>query len=229
MRTFVPALILVAGLAMVGAGCDTATSPTMPTGTPSSTTLTPSSTSPVMSDTLAFPGILPTEEINKKVRITTTKGDIVIQLDPQAGPNAASNFVYLIKKDFYQGTIFHRVIPGFMIQGGDPTGTGFSGPGYTIPDDQVKNLPSGRISVNGMSMNSPYYAKGTVAMANTGAPRSAGSQFFIMVSDYPLPPSYSIFGKVIEGQEIADAISNVARDESDRPEEEVRMTSIVLE
>ncbi len=158
---------------------------------------------------LAFPGVLPAEEVNKNVVIKTTVGDIVIQIDPEAGPNAASNFVYLVKEGFYDGTIFHRVIPGFMIQGGDPTGTGMGGPGYKFPDDKV----------------SAPYSKGTVAMANAG-PNTNGSQFFIMVEDYPLPPSYSIFGKVVEGQDVADAISKAGRDPSDRPHEEIKMIKV---
>lgn len=183
----------------------------------------PANTNPIENDTtsteamqnetaLAFPGVLPAEEVNKKVKITTNLGDIVIQVDPKAGPNAASNFVYLVKQGFYNGTIFHRVIPGFMIQGGDPTGTGTGGPGYQFADDQVTG----------------QYTKGTVAMANAG-PNTNGSQFFIMVEDYPLPPAYSIFGKVIEGQDVADAISKVSRDQSDKPFTAVTMSSVTIE
>jgi cyclophilin family peptidyl-prolyl cis-trans isomerase len=87
---------------------------------------------------LAFPGILSATEANKKIRIKTNKGDIVIQTSVEMGPRAASNFVYLAKQEFYNGTIFHRVIPGFMIQGGDPTGTGMGGPGYQFQNDEVK-------------------------------------------------------------------------------------------
>ena len=179
-----------------------------------------------MSPTLSFPGPRPVAELQKKVRIRTTKGDIVIQIDPEAGPNAASNFVYLVEQGFYQGTIFHRVIPGFMIQGGDPTGTGYGDPGYKIPDDPVRNLPQKDFRPYGVR---PYYPKGLVAAARTPAPNSAGSQFFIMVADYPLDPSYAVFGHVIEGQAVADAIAGVPRDEDDRPAEEIRMTSVSIE
>ena len=162
--------------------------------------------------TLAFPGVMPDDQINKKVLIKTSLGTIEIQIDPKAGPNAASNFVYLVKQHFYDGLIFHRVIPGFMIQGGDPTGTGRGGPGYMFKDDPV----------------SGSYSKGIVAMANAG-PDTNGSQFFIMVADVPLGPDYSIFGHVIKGQDVADKISQVARDASDRPNTEVKMLSVTIE
>lgn len=225
MRSFALFVGMLAGLSLLGAGCGSDVSVPAPTPPDSSAT----TTSPVMSDKLTFPGILPEEEVAKRVRIQTTKGDIVIQLDPKAGPNAASNFAYLVKQGFYQGTIFHRVIPGFMIQGGDPTGTGFSGPGYEIPDDPVTTLPTGRVTVSGITQNTPFYPKGTIAMANKGAPRTAGSQFFIMVADYPLPPTYSVFGKVVEGQDVADAIAQVPRDDMDRPNEEIQMVNVTIE
>lgn len=163
-------------------------------------------------ETLAFPGVLPESETNVKVRIKTTLGDIVVQLDPKAGPNAASNFVYLVKKGFYDGTIFHRVIPGFMIQGGDPTGTGRGGPGYQFANDPV----------------SSSYDKGTLAMANAGR-NTNGSQFFIMVDNVPLPPDYSVFGKVVSGQDVADAIAATPRNSQDRPNTEVKMLAVTVE
>jgi cyclophilin family peptidyl-prolyl cis-trans isomerase len=172
----------------------------------------PESTPPTSMDSLAFPGVFPESETNVKVRIKTNMGDIVVQLDPKAGPNAASNFVYLVKKGFYNGTIFHRVIDGFMIQGGDPTGTGTGGPGYRFADDKVTGS----------------YAKGTLAMANAG-PNTNGSQFFIMVADVPLPPNYSIFGKVVTGQDIADKISLVDRNANDKPLSEVKMLEVTVE
>lgn len=176
---------------------------------------------------LAFPGILSAAELNKKVRIKTTLGDIVIQVDAKAGPNAASNFVYLISEKFYDGTIFHRVIPGFMIQGGDPTGTGRGGPGYTFKNDTVTGLPTKTVTVQGQTLTAPVYEKGIVAMANAGRDTN-GSQFFIMVGDYPLGPDYSIFGRVIAGQDIADKISMV-QSSADRPLTEVKMVSVNIE
>lgn len=161
---------------------------------------------------LRFPGILPAEQVSKKVRIKTNKGDIVVQVLPDQGPRAASNFVYLAQRGFYNGTIFHRVIDGFMIQGGDPTGTGMGGPGYQFANDPVK---------------SPYN-DGVVAMANAG-PDTNGSQFFIMVKDNPLPPSYSVFGKVVEGLDVAHAIAKVSTDDADRPTQEVKMLAVTVE
>lgn len=227
-RSLVAAGVLCGSFALFGAGCQTPSVQAPTTTAASSTTDSASSSTPAMSNALAFPGVRPSAELAKKVRIKTNKGDILIQIDPDAGPNAASNFVYLIQQNFYQGTIFHRVIPGFMIQGGDPTGTGMGGPGYTIPDDKV-NLPVKRIPVDNGVASFPMYTKGTVAMARTMAKNSAGSQFFIMVNDNALDPVYAVFGHVLEGQEIADAIAAVPRDEQDRPLEEVKMLSVTLE
>lgn len=161
---------------------------------------------------LGFPGELPAADVNKKVRIKTSLGDIVIQVSRDMGPKAASNFVYLVRRGFYNGTIFHRVIPGFMIQGGDPTGSGMGGPGYRFDNDTVSGA----------------YSDGVVAMANAGRDTN-GSQFFIMVSDYPLPPDYSQFGKVVEGLDVAHKIADVQRDSNDRPYTEVKMISVTIE
>ncbi|MFA6447778.1 MAG: peptidylprolyl isomerase [Patescibacteria group bacterium] len=140
---------------------------------------------------LAFPGIFPEAEVaNKQVRIKTAKGDIVFELLPQEGPNAASNFYYLVGRKFYDGLNFHRVEPGFVVQGGDPQGNGSGGPGYSFTDDAVK-LP---------------YKEGIVAMANAGA-NTNGSQFFIMLADNPLPPKYSIFGRVVSGMDVVKKIA----------------------
>ncbi|MFA5134600.1 MAG: peptidylprolyl isomerase [Patescibacteria group bacterium] len=129
--------------------------------------------------------------MNKKIRITTAKGDIVFELFPKAAPNAVSNFVYLAGQGYYDGIIFHRVVPGFVIQGGDPTGTGSGGPGYQFKDEAV----------------SKDYEKGIVAMANAG-PDTNGSQFFIMLEDKPdLPKLYTIFGHVIEGMNVVHGIA----------------------
>ncbi|MEY4722751.1 MAG: peptidyl-prolyl cis-trans isomerase peptidyl-prolyl cis-trans isomerase [Candidatus Parcubacteria bacterium] len=135
-------------------------------------------------------GLLPDAEVtNKQIHIKTSKGDIVFELLPKEGPLAASNFVALARSGFYDGLTFHRVIPGFMAQGGDPMGTGYGGPGYQFPDDKV-NLK---------------YEPGIVAMANSG-PDTNGSQFFIMTASTPLPPSYSIFGRVTSGQSVVDSL-----------------------
>jgi cyclophilin family peptidyl-prolyl cis-trans isomerase len=206
-------LILFASLAIVGAGCagNLPAPEPAPVAVPSPAPSQSSPSTPVQ-PTLAFPGIQPAAEVDKKILIKTTKGDIVIQLDSKLGPRAASNFVYLVKNHFYDGTIFHRVIPGFMIQGGDPTGSGRGGPGYRFENDPV-NVP---------------YKDGVVAMANAGRDTN-GSQFFIMVADYPLPPDYSVFGKVVSGLDVAHAIADVDRDGGDRPIEEVKMVSVTIQ
>ena len=145
-----------------------------------------------MSDsTYGFPGVLPDERIKgKKVRITTSKGDIVFELYPDDAPKAVSNFVYLTEEGYYNGLTFHRVEPGFVIQGGDPEGSGAGGPGYQFEDEVVtKN-----------------YDQGIVAMANSG-PNTNGSQFFVILEDKPdLPKQYTIFGKVTEGIDIVNQI-----------------------
>ncbi|AKG37547.1 peptidylprolyl isomerase [Paenibacillus durus] len=135
-------------------------------------------------------------------------GIIKAELYPEVAPNTVNNFISLIQKGFYNGTIFHRVIPGFMIQGGDPEGTGMGGPGYSI---------SGEFSENGFS-NSLLHTRGVLSMARANDPDSAGSQFFIMTDAAPsLDGKYAAFGKVTEGLEVVDAIVNLPRDANDRP------------
>ena len=144
----------------------------------------------------------------------TSMGDITIALDPKQAPKTVNNFVFLSKQGFYNGLTFHRVIPEFMIQGGDPTGTGSGGPGYSFPDE----LPA-----------AGQYKIGSVAMANAG-PDTNGSQFFIITgaNGVSLPPSYSLFGQVTKGQSVADAISNVPRDAADKPNSPVTITSVKI-
>ncbi len=151
---------------------------------------------------LAFPGVLPKSDTDVSVRIKTSKGDIVVKLLPDEGPNAASNFVYLVKQKFYDGLTFHRVIPGFMAQGGDPQGTGMGGPGYQFADDPVSPT-SPYISTQTVNGNpTTFYKERTLAMANAG-PNTNGSQFFIMNADAPMDgPKYSIFGHVTEGIDV---------------------------
>lgn len=122
--------------------------------------------------------------------LQTTAGEIVIELDSRNTPIAANNFVFLARNGFYDNTIFHRVIDGFMIQGGDPMGDGTGGPGYQFNDEPIVG----------------EYRRGTVAMANAG-PNTNGSQFFIMHADYPLPKNYVIFGRVTAGLEVVDRIA----------------------
>src|ERR671917_677381 len=146
---------------------------------------------------------------NRIVRIETNMGTIRFELLEDEAPKTAENFRLLAEKGFYDGVIFHRVIKGFMIQGGDPTGTGRGGAsawGGRFDDEIKASSP----------LYKGAYERGTVAMGNAG-PNTNGSQFFIMHSDYPLPPSYSKFGRVIEGQEVVDAIASVDKDRNDRP------------
>jgi cyclophilin family peptidyl-prolyl cis-trans isomerase len=150
--------------------------------------------------------------------IKTNKGNIEISFYPKDAPNTVANFVKLAKQGFYNGIIFHRVIKGFMIQGGDPTGTGTGGPGYKFADELNPSSPSYQAG----------YKKGVVAMANSG-PDTNGSQFFIMLADYPLPNNYTIFGKVIKGQEVVDEIGNAQTGANDRPIEPIKMSSITIE
>lgn len=151
------------------------------------------------------------------ITIETTKGTIVFQTYDNDAPKASQNFITLANKDFYNGIIFHRVINGFMIQGGDPTGTGRGGPGYTFADELDSNTPSGKIG----------YVRGTVAMANSG-PDTNGSQFFIMHATNQLPHSYTIFGKVISGMDVVDAIATTPVDPSDKPISPVKMIKVTV-
>ena len=147
-------------------------------------------------------------------------GQIKVELYPEIAPNTVANFVSLAGKGFYNGTIFHRVIPGFMIQGGDPEGTGMGGPGYRIKGEFTMNC----------FPNNLKHTRGVISMARAGHPDSAGSQFFIMVDDAPhLDGQYAAFGKVIEGMEVADGIVSAPADYSDRPLEEQRMKTVTVE
>lgn len=151
----------------------------------------------------------------KTVTIETNKGTIVFEMFPADAPKTVENFATLAQKGFYDGVIFHRVIDGFMIQGGDPTGTGMGGPGYTFADELNPNAPSYKLG----------YQKGMVAMANAG-PNTNGSQFFIMLKDTPLPHAYTIFGRVISGQDVVDAIGKVQVGPNDKPVDAVVMKKV---
>ena len=142
------------------------------------------------------------------------------ELYPDIAPQSVGNFIALANSGFYDGLIFHRVIPGFMIQGGDPKGTGIGGPGYRI---------KGEFAMNGVN-NPLKHTYGVLSMARSMMPDSAGSQFFIMTSDSPhLDGQYAAFGKVLEGMDVADAIVAVKRDMRDKPIEDQRMKSIRVE
>ena len=158
---------------------------------------------------------------NPVVTFEMENGDIMkAELYPEVAPNTVNNFVSLVKKGFYDGLIFHRVISGFMIQGGDPEGTGIGGPGYSI---------KGEFAQNGVANNLVHDA-GVLSMARAMHPDSAGSQFFIMHKAAPhLDGSYAAFGKIIEGMDIVNKIAETATDYSDRPLEEQRMKKVTVE
>ena len=147
-------------------------------------------------------------------------GKMTAELYPDVAPNTVNNFISLVKSGFYDGLIFHRVIPGFMIQGGCPQGIGTGGPGYSI---------KGEFSGNGVK-NDLRHERGELSMARAMSPNSAGSQFFIMVEEAPhLDGQYAAFGKVIEGMEVADAIVSADRDRMDKPYEDQRMKQVTVE
>ena len=146
--------------------------------------------------------------------VHTTEGDMTVELNGKITPNTVNNFLDLAKKGFYNNTIFHRVIKGFMIQGGDPLGNGTGGPGYRFDDEPFEG----------------EYTRGTMAMANAG-PNTNGSQFFIMHKDYPLPKNYVIFGKVVKGLEVLDKIAEApvtmsSSGELSKPVKPVAVTSV---
>lgn len=158
---------------------------------------------------------------NPIVTFEMENGDIFkAELYPEIAPNTVNNFISLINSNFYNGLIFHRVIKNFMIQGGDPQGTGMGGPGYSI---------KGEFSSNGFKNDLAHQA-GVLSMARSMMPDSAGSQFFIMHKDSPhLDGEYAAFGKVIEGMDIIDKIANVKTDRADRPVEEEKMKKVTVE
>ena len=142
------------------------------------------------------------------------------ELYPEVAPNTVNNFIALVKSGFYDGLVFHRVIPGFMIQGGDPDGAGTGGPGYAI---------KGEFAQNGVK-NELLHPRGVLSMARAMDPNSAGSQFFVMVADAPhLDGAYAAFGKVVEGMEAADAIVSAKRDWNDRPKKDQRMKRVTVD
>ena len=158
---------------------------------------------------------------NPIVTITMENGDVMkAELYPEIAPNTVKNFVSLVSKGYYDGLIFHRVIKGFMIQGGCPEGTGMGGPGYSI---------KGEFSGNGFT-NDLKHTKGVLSMARSMMPNSAGSQFFIMHETSPhLDGQYATFGKVTEGLDVVDKIASVKTDYSDRPIEEQKIKSITVD
>ena len=159
---------------------------------------------------------------NPIITITMEDGGVMkAELYPEYAPNTVSNFLSLAASGFYNGLIFHRVIPGFMIQGGDPEGSGMGGPGYSI---------KGEFRRNGFKANTLKHTAGVLSMARAMNPNSAGSQFFIMHKNAPhLDGDYAAFGKIIEGMDVVDRIASVQTDYSDRPMEDQVIRSMTVE
>ncbi len=150
-----------------------------------------------------------------KATIETTKGKIVVELYQDKAPNTVANFIKLAKQGFYNGIIFHRVIPNFMVQTGDPDGTGAGGPGYTFADEIAPDLR--------------HDAPGVLSMANRG-PNTNGSQFFITLVPTPwLDGKHAIFGRVIEGMQVVEQIGTAERDQQDRPKQPIKMIQVTIE
>lgn len=158
---------------------------------------------------------------NPVVTFTMENGDVMkAELYPDIAPVSVNNFISLIQKNFYDGLIFHRVIRGFMIQGGDPQGTGMGGPGYSI---------KGEFAANGFQ-NDLKHTEGVLSMARSMMPDSAGSQFFIMHKNAPhLDGSYAVFGKIIEGMDVVNKIAETPTDYSDRPLEDQKIAAVTVE
>ena len=158
---------------------------------------------------------------NPVVTFTMENGDVMkAELYPDIAPISVNNFISLIQKNFYDGLIFHRVIRGFMIQGGDPQGTGMGGPGYSI---------KGEFAANGFQ-NDLKHTEGVLSMARSMMPDSAGSQFFIMHKNAPhLDGSYAAFGKIIEGMDVVNKIAETPTDYSDRPLEDQKIATVTVE
>jgi cyclophilin family peptidyl-prolyl cis-trans isomerase len=162
----------------------------------------------------------PAMEIDPKARyaalMRTSEGDITIELFADEAPQTVNNFVFLARQGYYDNVIFHRTIKGFMIQGGDPTGTGRGGPGYQFRDEPVRRR----------------YTRGILAMANAG-PNTNGSQFFIMHADYNLPPNYTIFGQVTDGLDVVDRIATAPTRQGGRensePVDPARIESVTIQ
>ena len=158
---------------------------------------------------------------NPIVTFTMENGDVMkAELYPDVAPNTVNNFISLVKKGFYDGLIFHRVIAGFMIQGGDPEGSGMGGPGYSI---------KGEFNYNGVE-NNLKHSRGVLSMARAQHPDSAGSQFFIMHADAPhLDGQYAAFGKLVEGEDVLDSIASIDTDCSDRPRTPQVMKTVTVD
>jgi cyclophilin family peptidyl-prolyl cis-trans isomerase len=218
-KNVILSIVLVLGISLTGYFIFRDNAPKSPVAPDLAST----STASVIDSTLPTPEVASTTDINlnnKKtymITIDTNYGKIVFETYTTDAPDTVANFVTLAGKKYYDGLTFHRVIPGFMIQGGDPKGDGTGGPGYQFADELNPDTESYKAG----------YKKGVVAMANAG-PNTNGSQFFIMTADYPLPNNYTIFGKVVSGQDIVDKIANVKTGLNDKPVTPVIMKTVTV-
>lgn len=228
MKYTIPSVIIIGliiwgGVAFFGNKSDTSAGVSVKTDTPTPNPKTDEGglpTSETASALLADKTVAQDTIKKDKNMITleTNYGTIVFETYNNDAPKTVENFITLANKKFYDGIIFHRVIKGFMIQGGDPTGTGTGGPGYRFEDELNPQTASYKAG----------YKKGVVAMANSG-PNTNGSQFFIMTADYPLPNNYTIFGKVVSGQDVVDTIANVKTGANDKPVSPVTIKKVIVE
>jgi cyclophilin family peptidyl-prolyl cis-trans isomerase len=223
-RRYVPtAFILVIGAIIVVGSCKNSPEPTKPSASSPPASAPTASAAPSDQSSMETPmakrySAPPpmTIDPNKKYTATidTTEGTIVAELYPKIAPQTVNSFVFLARDGYYEGVIFHRVIPGFMIQGGDPTGTGSGGPGYQLKAE----------------FNDMKHDRGVLSMARTQDPDSAGSQFFIMHARSPhLDNQYTAFGKAISGLDVVDKIANAPKGPNDRPENPVKIKKITIE
>ena len=196
-----------------GAASETVQSATTVPAPPSTTVATTAPTDGVSKSFAGPPDLTIDTAAQYTATITTNLGDIVVSLFADTAPNTVNNFVFLANEGYYDGVIFHRVIPGFVAQAGDPTGTGRGGPGYTFADELNDPLP---------------YTRGILAMANAG-PNTNGSQFFIVHEDVGLPYAYTIFGEVISGMDVVDAIAATPTGPGDRPTTDIIIESITVD
>ncbi|MGO4548384.1 peptidylprolyl isomerase [Paenibacillus sp. 2TAB23] len=214
-------LLLTFALVLVAAGCGGTKSTNNGSTTGSDGGNTAAATNPPTEAPAEDGPVLLGSDKHPVVTIQLSNDKVIkLELYPEVAPNSVNNFISLINKSFYDGVIFHRVIPGFMIQGGDPDGTGMGGPGYSIP---------GEFNSNGFE-NKLKHTRGILSMARTQDPDTGGSQFFIMVADAPsLDNEYAAFGKVTEGMEAVDEIVNQTTGANDRPESPISMKKVTVD
>ena len=217
-------LVLLASVALAGCGGDGEDEAAPATTAPTTTAAGGSATScrdveqpaPRQPETLNAPTTVLNEDKTHLVTFKTSCGEFTVQLDPKASPKASASFAALARDDFFDGTYFHRIVPGFVIQGGDPTGTGAGGPGYSTVDPPAAGTK---------------YTRGVVAMAKTAAeaPGTAGSQFFVVTgADVGLPPDYAVVGHVVDGQDVVARIGTLGDPNTELPTQPVVIDDVVV-